>query len=134
MDLILLSLLLSLFSPLFLLVIEQAFRLPASIEELFKALIVVIIIKGETKIKKKVWPFVFFAAYFFTISESILYLNNLFILNAYGIILLRLFATGLLHLITMSLIYFGGRKNYILFGSSIIIAVLIHQLYNSIIT
>lgn len=125
-----LGLLISLVSPLLLLPIEKFLPYPYFIEEAVKLLIVGIIIKAERKENKNFAVWVFVAGFLFTISESILYLVNIFALGDFMVFPKRLVLTGGLHTVTMMLMYFLGRKKYVGLVAGFIGAILIHYCFN----
>lgn len=127
---IILGLLISLVSPLFILPIENLLPYPHFIEEAVKLVVVVVMIKIEKQIRKGVASWALMAGFLFTISESILYLTNIFALGNYILFPKRLVLTGGLHTGTVMLMYFLGRKNYIGLAAGFIGAIIIHYFFN----
>ena len=125
-----LGLLLALASPLLLLPIEKFLPYPHFIEEAVKLVIVVMMIKAEKEVKKDLAVWAFMAGFLFTVSESILYLTNIFALGNYMLFPKRLILTGGLHTGTVMLMYLLGRKSYLGLGLGFIGAVLIHYFFN----
>ncbi len=123
-----LGLLLALISPLLLMPVEKLLPYPYLIEELVKLLIVLLIIKA---VKPSVlW--VMLAGFLFAISESVLYLRNIFILGDLAIFPKRLLMAGGLHISTMVLMYLLARSRLEWFGLLIGFgsAVLFHYFFN----
>ena len=125
-----LALLFSLTAPLFLLPIERFLPYPHFIEEAVKLLIVLMIIKAARQEKERFTVWVFMAGFLFAVSESILYLMNIFALGNFMLLPQRLLLTGILHTSTMMLMYFLGRKNYAGLAVGFVGAVLIHYFFN----
>lgn len=125
-----LGLLLALASPLLLLPIEKFLPYPHFIEEAVKLVIVVMMTKAEKEVKKDLAVWVFMAGFLFAMSESILYLTNIFALGNYMLFPKRLILTGGLHTGTVMLMYLLGRKSYLGLGLGFIGAVLIHYFFN----
>lgn len=125
-----LGLLISLVSPLLLLPIEKFLPYPHFIEEAVKLAVVVMMIKAEKEIKETLWAWVFLAGFLFTVSESILYLFNIFSLGNFALFPQRLLLTSVLHTSTVMLMYFLGRKSYLGLVAGLIGAVVIHYFFN----
>lgn len=125
-----LALLFSLTAPIFLLPIERFLPYPHFIEEAVKLLIVLMIIKAARQEKERFTVWVFMAGFLFAVSESILYLMNIFALGNFMLLPQRLLLTGILHTSTMMLMYFLGRKNYAGLAVGFVGAVLIHYFFN----
>ena len=130
MILAILGLLLALASPLLLLPVEKFLPYPHFIEEAVKLVIVVMMIKTEKQTKKSLWVWVFLAGFLFTVSESILYLINIFALGNYMLFPKRLVLTGGLHTGTVMLMYLLGRKKYAGLAVGFVGAVVIHYFFN----
>ena len=128
--LVVVALLLALASPFLLLPIEKLLPYPHFIEEAVKLVIVIMMIKTETQIKENLWVWVFTAGFLFAVSESILYLMNIFALGNLMLFPQRLAMTGGLHTSTMMFMYFLGRKNYWGLTVGFVGAVLIHYFFN----
>lgn len=125
---IILVLLMALISPLPLFLLEKFLPYPYIIEELLKAALVLIIIRlpeKTTQIKT-----LFLAAFLFALSENIFYLAN-FIggqsLNTFG---QRFLLTAVLHIFTATVILFPAQRKRWLIFPSVILAMLIHYIYN----
>jgi RsiW-degrading membrane proteinase PrsW (M82 family) len=121
-----LGLLLALASPLLLLPIEKFFPYPHFIEEAAKLLIVGMILKEV----KKGGILVLMAGLLFAISESILYLANIFALGDLMAFPRRLVLACGLHTGTLMLMYFLGQKNYLGLAAGFIGAIVIHYFFN----
>ena len=128
--LVVVALLLALASPFLLLSIEKFLPYPHFIEEAVKLLIVLMIIKAERQEKERFTVWVFMAGFLFAVSESILYLMNIFALGNLMLFPQRLAMTGGLHTSTMMFMYFLGRKNYWGLTVGFVGAVLIHYFFN----
>ncbi len=133
MTTILILLVFSLAAPLPLLVIEHFLPYPFVIEELLKVILIYILINQEKKLKKNLFLYVIISGLFFSISESIFYLINIFAIQNYFIFFQRLLFTSILHICTLIIIYifFKCNKYWWIFGFSL--AIFIHFLYNYLI-
>lgn len=125
-----LGLLLALTSPFLLLPVERFLPYPHFIEEAVKLGIVAMILKAEREAKGSLWIWVVMAGFLFAMTESILYLMNIFALDNLMLFPKRLILTGGLHTGTMMLMYFLGRKNYMGFAAGFIGVVIIHYFFN----
>ena len=134
MDLAVLGLVFSLASPLLLIPIEKILPWPYVIEEVVKLIIVVQIIKAENKTGKKLGFWILSAGVLFTVSESILYLINIFALGDISLLGKRMLFTGILHIGTFYLLYKFGRKNFYSMSLSLFLAIGIHYLFNLVIS
>lgn len=128
-----LALLFSLTAPLFLLPIEKILPHPHFIEEAVKLLIVLMILRAERKEKENFTVWVFMAGLLFAVSESIFYLVDIFALGDFMVFPKRLVLTSGLHVGTVMLMYFLGRKNYLGLVTGFAGAVLIHYFYNLVV-
>lgn len=128
MTVIILGLLVALSSPLILLPIEKFLPYPSFIEEFVKLIIVLIVIKAARQFSSWVW--VLIAGFLFALSESILYLINIFALGDLTLFPKRLILTSGLHICTMILMYFLGKKSYLGLLIGFIVAILIHHFFN----
>ena len=125
-----LALLFSLASPLFLLPIEKFLPYPYLLEELAKLLIVRLIIKKKNLGLWQLVSFSVLAGFLFAFSESVLYLTDIFALGDFSLFSRRLFLTGSLHTGTMLLISLSGRKSRLGLVLGFLGAVLVHFLFN----
>ncbi|MEK9185266.1 MAG: hypothetical protein AAB863_00680 [Patescibacteria group bacterium] len=127
---IILAFIISLIAPVFLLPIEQVLPYPFVFEELVKMLGVLLIIRQESKGNNNYFLAAVGIGLIFTISESILYIVNILALGDFMIFPKRLMLTGGLHIGTVMLIYFLGRKNYLGLMAGFAGAVAIHYFFN----
>ena len=124
-------LLMSLTAPLLLIPIENIFPYPYLIEEPTKLLIVLVILSQEKQFSRPFVSIAFLAGAFFTLSESIFYLINIFALGDLSIFPRRLLLTGILHLGTIMLMYVAGRKkNPVCLALALFLSIVIHFGYN----
>lgn len=100
-----------------------------AIEEISKALVIVFIILRIPKLNYKIMAGVLFG-FLFSLSESFLYLNNIFQINNFDVLWQRFFLTGPMHIITVLVIILSGLKSkrYIVLG--LFGAIIIHLLFN----
>lgn len=118
--------------PWFLFFFEKILPYPYLIEEFGKLLVVLRLIKMRKKTESEQLTLIFLFVFGFTLTESIFYLNQIF-LGKISLFFIRFFLTGGLHLFTTLIMYYfsGGKKLslFSLFGG-FLIAVLIHFYYN----
>ena len=102
------------------------------VEEVFKALVVGFLILKFYSFKQKLWAGISFG-FLFALSESFLYLTNIFQNGDFTIFWQRLLLTTPLHVATVLVILFSGlqSKKYIIFG--LICAIIIHLLFNQVV-
>ena len=132
MTVVVLILLFSLVAPLPLLVIEKVFPYPFIIEELIKLIFVFILVTQENKFKKNMLPFVIISGILFAVSESIFYLINIFASQAFMVFFQRLLMTGIMHSVTILIIYLFTKRRRYWWILGFIIAMIVHFLYNYI--
>lgn len=123
--------LLSFFGPLPIMVLEWIIPFPSVIEEFFSVLIVVFILKEEKKIKRKLINLVILSGILFSISESFLYLTNILALGNMKLFFVRLIFTTLIHTSNIIFIYLLGKRGVYWLIVSVVIAILMHYLYNN---
>lgn len=126
-----LLLFISFISPLPLLTIEKILPFPSIIEELFGLIIVLLFLKYEKKLKKNLFWFVLLAGLLFSLSESIIYLNNIFQIGNNNLFVIRLAFTALIHTANLLFIYLLGKKGVYWLIIALIIAIAIHFIYNN---
>ncbi len=117
-------------APLPILFIEWIIPIPSIIEELFTVLIVLLIYKQEKVLKKSLLKYLVLAGILFSVSEAILYLNNIFLNGNTNLFLIRLVFTTIIHTSNFIFIYLLGKKGVYWLILAFIIAVLIHYIYN----
>lgn len=118
--------------PFFCWVIEIILPYPYIIEELGKAVFIFFVWKfplKSTKIKLTI-----LMAVFFSFSESVFYLFKLSFSGDLSTFFLRLLLTTLLHIITSLIILLPTLKNRKLLLPGFLLAVVIHYLYNYLVT
>ncbi|MFA6007404.1 MAG: hypothetical protein WC784_02030 [Candidatus Shapirobacteria bacterium] len=113
---------LCLFAPFPLWLIETLLPYPYLIEEIFKFFVV------KYTPPKNNWHFPLILGIIFSLSETILYLINFFALGDFSNLPLRLITTTTLHVSLFSLQYYSRHSNFRYF--TLILAVLIHYFYN----
>lgn len=119
--------------PWFLLPLEKIFPMPHLIEELTKLLIVIAVLQKEKRKRQDFFSSIIIFSLAFSLSESLLYLNNIFLIGEKDLFLIRLITTSILHLFTTALMYFFGKINRFFLIIGFILAVLIHFYYNQFI-
>jgi len=112
-----------LFAPLPLWLIETLLPFPYLIEEIFKFFIV----KKTPSKTNYLYPLIL--GIVFSISETMLYLTNFFLLGNFTNLINRLIFTTILHTLTFTLQYFA-KNNHYLSIIMLIVSILIHYFYN----
>lgn len=130
MTLLTLSALFSLAAPLVLLAVEMFLPWPHILEEIAKAALVMMVIKGERELKTSAWEWAVGVGVFFTFSETSLYLVNFLSLGTTQDLLKRIFLTGLLHIGTPVMMYFGLKQNWYWGAGTIMAAMVFHFGFN----
>jgi len=132
MNFAVLAFLLSLAGPLFLIPAEKIFPYPWLVEELFKLIIVWLILKFKPE--GKYWVLAIFAGLLFAFSETIFYLANIFALGNLWLAPKRLVLTSFLHSGTILLMAIFGKKGGWRWIIGFLGAVLIHGIYNLLVS
>lgn len=115
--------------PIVLLPIEFFLPFPHFVEEISKMLVLLLV--GGKKLKSTLTiRSVLLFAIAFTISESMLYMMNFFILGQLYLLPKRLILTGLLHTITLLILFTGIKKDIVWKMFVLIIAIYLHYAYN----
>lgn len=123
-------LLLALIFPLLLIPVEKILPYPHIVEEIAKLALVLMIFYEEKRLNRHLSFFVLLSGIFFTLSESIFYLINIFSLGDLTMIPKRFLLTGILHMGTLIIIYLFGRKNNASLLIAIFFSIFIHYQYN----
>lgn len=109
--------------------VEYFLPYPYLIEELAKYLCLSWLVTKKVSVKRSV-PAVVGFALLFTLTESILYVFNLLAVGRLDLFFVRLFLTGSLHLTTVLVIFFGLRQPKLVQFLTVLLAILIHYLFN----
>lgn len=118
----------SLVFPLLLLPVEKVLPYPYILEELSKAILIILILRIPSKnfqIKLAV-----FSAFLFAFSENFFYLATFIENGNLNLFLQRFILTSILHIITALIILLLSQKNSRLFFPAVFIAMLFHFFYN----
>jgi len=132
MNFAVLAFLLSLAGPLFLIPVENIFPYPWLVEELFKLIIVWLILKSKPG--RNYLLLAIFAGLLFAFSETVFYLVNIFALGNLGLVPKRLVLTSFLHSGTILLMAVFGKKGSWRWIIGFLGAVLIHGIYNLLVS
>lgn len=108
--------------------IELIFPYPYIIEELFKGLLVVFILRSSDN-KERI-RLAILVGLFFAFSESVLYMSNILLVGTVWTFIQRLLLTVPLHVITTLLILLSGMRKKRFLGLGILGAMLLHYLFN----
>ena len=124
--------------PILLWPIEYVLPLPHLVEEIAKLLGLILLGNNQLGLKprknKVTLKSTLIFALAFTVSESMLYMMNFFILGQLYLLPKRLLLTGLLHTATMLILFFGLNKNIIWKMLTLIMAICLHYVYNECLT
>lgn len=102
---------------------------PYLVEELAKYLCLVWLKTNRTTAQPSILIVIGFAL-LFTLTESMLYVFNLLAITRLDLFFIRFFLTGALHLSTVLVIFFGLKKPKLFQFLAILLAILIHYLFN----
>lgn len=134
MNSLLLLPLLAAISPFFLLLIEIIFPYPHIVEELAKALIILVARyegwKTHEGASQKEIQIIILSGILFALSETVLYLFNIYLVGDLSLLLLRLILTAFLHVLTFLIIFILMKKSFVLAVLGVLIAILIHFAFN----
>jgi hypothetical protein len=119
----------ALFLPAFIWPIELILPYPYLVEEIAKGLLIFWIISSDetTTLKLKI---VVAVGVLFSFSELVLYLFNIYLVGDLSTIFVRLALTTFLHVVTSLIIFIPGIKDRRLMVLGLILAVVIHYLFN----
>jgi len=119
--------------PLFLIPLIKFTGFSEIIEEIAKALVILFIILKLPSNNARIFAGVGFGL-LFGLSESMFYLNNIFQLDDFSIFVQRFLWTVPMHIITVLVMVSAGlmKRWFLVFG--FIIAVILHLVFNSLIT
>lgn len=126
---IILSPLMALMAPFLVWGVEQFLPFPYLVEEAIKAIFAYVII-SRIPDKTRQILFAVFLAVLFSLSETVLYLFNLFQSNTVSVLFLRLILTTSMHTVTIAIMVLCSFVNKKLFSLGIILAVIVHYFYN----
>lgn len=119
--------------PLILVLIVKLTGFSEIFEEICKAVIVLFLILRFNNFWQKIIAGVLFG-FLFSLSESLLYLNNIFQVGDFYIFWQRFFLATPMHIVTVLVILFFGMKSkkYIIPGT--LVAIIIHLVFNYFVT
>ena len=123
----------SLFAPFLLWPFEYLFPYPHVVEELAKTVIVFFVLKSKASLSQYLKTFSL-AGVLFALSETVLYIINLNLFGRVSLIFVRFLSTAALHSLTFLIIAYLGYKNKKLLLVGLFIAILVHYLYNLLVT
>jgi len=123
------TLLLSLFAPYILWPIEILFPRPQIVEELFKFLILLPLVRSDLKPGRKI-VIALLAGLGFALTESVFYLYKIFLAGGFSSLIERLLLTIPLHMFTYFLILIPSlyKKKLMLLG--LVAAIVVHYYFN----
>jgi hypothetical protein len=117
------------FLPFILLPVEYFLPYPYIVEEIAKGWLAYMVSRDEGT-WGKAWIIVA-SAIMFTLTESIFYLYNILMLGENSLFIKRIIFTTPLHTFTMLLMYYGAKYGKVSFTISLVLASIIHFIYNS---
>lgn len=120
----------SLAGPFFLLPLETVSDISWILEELLKIFVVYIIYTQKEKTINQKVLLVLLAGALFALSESMLYLTNLFNIGNLSLFPFRIVLTGILHMFTALLYLLAFEKNRLLIIVALLIGIAAHFAYN----
>ena len=117
-------------APLILIPLEKILPYPHVVEEVAKAILIILILQLSSQ-KLQFKTSVLFGLIFAT-SENMFYLANFITNNLTEIFLQRVLLTTTLHVLTTIIIFLPSQKRKILIIPATVLAMFIHFLYNKI--
>lgn len=120
--------------PFFLIAIEKTILpYPAFVEEIAKAFVIFFLILNLPRLKHKILAGLLFGS-LFGLSENIFYLTNIIESGNISIFWQRTFSTIPMHIITVLIILLPALKNKKLIIFGLVGAIIIHLVFNNLIT
>jgi hypothetical protein len=126
---IILTPLVALIAPFLVFIIEQPLPYPYIVEELAKAVFAYLILSEDSLGMKKI-GFAALIALLFSLSETVLYLFNLYVSNTVTVVFQRLIFTSSMHAVTLVIMVTVGMVNKKYLPLGILLGVIIHYSYN----
>ena len=102
---------------------------PFFVEEIAKGFLIYFVASKKLNFSKKLY-LVLSVGILFTLSESILYLFNIYYARDFSLFFQRLLLTGALHVATSLIILFSALKKRYLIVLGLLAAIAVHYLYN----
>ncbi len=118
--------------PLPLLFLEAIAPVPFLIEEMVMAILILFIVRSSIEERWKL-PAVVLAGFLFSISETMFYLINYLSIGQSYLVFIRFLFTGSMHVLTTIVIYLFARKRGYSVLIGLILAILIHFVFNTLI-
>ena len=119
-----------LIAPFILWPIEYYFPQPFIFEEIVKGIIIYFIVKEDTSRKSKITQALLFG-FLFSLSETVLYLFNIYQMGNINTLFVRFILTTPLHMLTCLIIVLLGMKNKWLMIVGVILTGFIHLIFNA---
>ena len=116
--------------PFLLFPVEVLFPFPFIVEEVAKLLIVVFVIKSTSKFDSGLKT-IAASSIMLTLSESFFYFPNIYMVGNVATIFKRIALAGTMHTVTFLLLYVMIRKSKYLAPIALLMASIIHYLYNT---
>jgi len=126
--------LLAAIAPFFLFFLEQLLPYPYIIEEVFKLLLVLVILKSKSSNHSQPLTLALIASFLFTLTETVFYFFNFFPAQKLSPLLTRFGTTLTLHTLTTLIILFAAKKHRLLIPLSLGATIIIHYYYNQFIS
>ena len=124
----------ALFAPILVWPVELLFPYPYIVEELIKAVIVFFSERDSTASSSSKIKLYILAGVFFALSETVLYILNFSAVGRLDYLLIRFVLTSFLHTTTFLVMYASTYKNLKWLPLGFILAVLIHYIFNLVLT
>ena len=113
--------------------IELILPYPYLVEELAKAILIYLIIKSTSKLNDKI-KITVLAGLLFSVSETVMYLFNIFQIGSGETLLIRLILTIPLHIGTMLIILLFGLKRKEMAYLGLLITIPMHYFFNVLVS
>lgn len=118
-------------APFLLLPVEIVFPYPHIVEELFKLMIVVWLLKLDDESERGVnWLWSVVVGLLFGVSETMFFVFDAFAAGSFSSLVGRLMFTVPMHALTTTIMYIIGRRSKGLIVLGLIIGVVVHYVFN----
>lgn len=123
---------LALFVPFLLVFVEVVFPFPFIVEELVKLIMIMILVR-RVGAENLTIVGVAMIGLIFGLSETVFYITDAFLLGSSSAIVIRLFVTVPMHILTVIIMFIIGRKKKIWWVVGYVVAVIIHYTFNQLV-
>lgn len=119
----------SLIAPFLIWPVEIFLPYPFFVEEIVKAFLILLVLKNKDNSTNKLYSAILVGA-LFSFSETVLYIFNIYTYGGLSTFFERILVTMPMHIVTAVIIYFCALKDRRLIILGVMIAALVHYLFN----